>query len=589
MTPALIAIGFPLDPALEGEWEYVTAVASESDRISTLNGTPWNPPLNSGSFLVGKCARDFLAHQHYTFRYFSRKSAEFPPSEGHWGGLSDTAAAALALARQPVSLPGDAPVLLISCACNFPPGFGLRGELAPIPGATAESLGHKWGAVKANRKIIGLVLVKQDADLLKSHLERKGEGVFQPISLTSGIIATLVERSSPAIVSCESDQLPLLAAELGIQPAFFECGSPAVGPASQAPLGLDSPRTAVANAVNGFGEPPKPGHVRGLVLGIVLLLCAAVALIPSLRERAIALFSPSPPHSSGPSCEALIAEIDLDAPAKSLHKVLTEADTMSEVSRLTCFLKSLRNANERGALPRVVFGVNGVFRLGRERLYFPELARAVLGAISGEFDSNEAYAIYSHYYSPLDLADLRRLKVGTDSDAFSGYSKRLRAVDSWLEHLANPRAIGWGWTPPWIGKEGRLVTEEGDWLTTLVGEWQKIQYTMHGSLSGGIWESKDREILDEMRVPGWKTAVTARNWTGALLGGRYAALVRRQTPVVKGGPIPFEFSPCVAGSSDADRSCFAQGSDRCVDGICVTDADDATWELRNKYGTWGDD
>lgn len=170
--------------------------------------------------------RIFSTKRGFNFYHATEQQSGSKPTP--WAGYSDTAASLLALAQSQVAQ--DAPIVLISCECDFSRSGEFRGaKLSPVSvsrdsEANANALMQKWAAATQSEiPILALVLFQSDAELLADSLYKRATPV-QIEGLSDFNLSKYIgkQRQCPMLVSVQADDLPMLAAKLGINPQAFE-------------------------------------------------------------------------------------------------------------------------------------------------------------------------------------------------------------------------------------------------------------------------------------------------------------------------------------------------------------------------------
>lgn len=151
-----------------------------------------------------------------------------------YSGISNRAACALALAQTDISEVASvfhaAPIILVSCNCDFTPEGQFSGALlAPVSLHDTEednraALMEKWTAAsQAKLRVMGLVLYYRDAALLARALYK--QNVTPPtIPIESLNVDDLRSNTAcwPALIIVEKYDLPILAKKLGANHSIFE-------------------------------------------------------------------------------------------------------------------------------------------------------------------------------------------------------------------------------------------------------------------------------------------------------------------------------------------------------------------------------
>lgn len=226
-----IQIGFPL--ATE-QWEFVlvksTNLSDSWQGWLSAGGT--GPHANKvdihtiGAGIVKRFNNHFTAKK--GFRFFHVAEDQKGHSPAQWDEQSDTAACTLALAQPDVS--NYAPIILVSCGCDFSPEVGLSGALlCPVsdsasPRANGSALSQKWmSALQRQESIVGLVLFDSDATLLVKWLKENGDKIPQIIAINDLDVMQLLTlpRSWPVLITVGKGDLSELAERLGIDGTPF--------------------------------------------------------------------------------------------------------------------------------------------------------------------------------------------------------------------------------------------------------------------------------------------------------------------------------------------------------------------------------
>ncbi len=227
-----IQIGFPLAAK---SWEFV--IVRSSHLAESLQGwitAPASGPIatkvpiqNLGGGTVLHFNDHFTTRQGFRFFHVADNMPERSPSR--WEGHSDTAACALALAQSKVS--PDAPIILVSCNCDFTPEGRLNGAiLSPVSDSDAlhengEALFQKWqSATQKKEPVVGLVLFESDVAVLLHELKSRRQKTpsVTPIANLDVMQLLTLPRSWPALISVGEGDLPLLAEKLGIDGTAFK-------------------------------------------------------------------------------------------------------------------------------------------------------------------------------------------------------------------------------------------------------------------------------------------------------------------------------------------------------------------------------
>lgn len=266
-----IQIGFPL--AVE-PWEFV--IVRSSPLVESMQG--WLTATASGPHATKIALHDrgggtvlhfndfFTTKQGFRFFHVANNMKELSPKR--WNGHSDTAACALALAQSKVS--PDAPIILVSCSCDFTKEGRLSGALlSPVSDSdsiteNAKALYQKWkSATQKNEPVVGLVLFETDVAILIGDLTTRRERIpaVVPIADLDVLQLLTLPRSWPALISVDERDLPLLAEKLGIDGAAFK-------------------PTAESNG-NNEPLPPPPNGPTGQV-GTILTLSTSQKLSKAL-------------------------------------------------------------------------------------------------------------------------------------------------------------------------------------------------------------------------------------------------------------------------------------------------------------------
>lgn len=229
-----IQLGFPL--AVE-PWEFVvvksTLKADSLQQWLTPDRTAPHPKLANIADVGAGTVLDFNKKTHATgksFHFYHVSEVTSGRLPSRWAGLSDTAACTLALA-QPQELSDDAPIILISCRCDFTPEIRPSGALLlPVSDsvndkANGQALFQKWqSATQKKEPVVGLVLFESDVYILLEELQsrRLKKPSVIPIADLDVMQLLTLPRSWPALISVGEYDLVQLAERLGIDGTPFK-------------------------------------------------------------------------------------------------------------------------------------------------------------------------------------------------------------------------------------------------------------------------------------------------------------------------------------------------------------------------------
>ena len=209
----MFRIGFPVD-AGTAELSFMVLVRlCVGERHSCKHGGTSGLRDRSGAkFIFERCPGDIQKRYCFEFEIQPLTCPKIRPDTLCDVGYSDAAACAVAVAlgeRSGADQGGDDPLVLISCACGYSNlGCGIANlQLERVtdkftPCRAGNSLVNKWHAAVAHHAL-ALVLHEDDAAILAEALQRKA----LPLSENCFRIPS---QPLPLLVSCRSDQLPLL-------------------------------------------------------------------------------------------------------------------------------------------------------------------------------------------------------------------------------------------------------------------------------------------------------------------------------------------------------------------------------------------
>lgn len=227
-----IQLGFPL--AVE-PWEFVlvkSTLTAESLQgwLTASAAAPHATRVhiaNLGAGTVLHFNNYFTTKQGFRFYHIADTRSDAHPAR--WEGHSDTVACTLALAQSKVS--SDAPIILISCNCDFTPEGRLSGALlspvsdSDIPPENGQALYQKWrSALQRQESIVGLVLFESDIAILLEELQKRRQKAPPVIPIAELDVMQLLTlpRSWPALISVGEGDLVQLAERLGIDGTPFK-------------------------------------------------------------------------------------------------------------------------------------------------------------------------------------------------------------------------------------------------------------------------------------------------------------------------------------------------------------------------------
>ncbi len=225
-------LGFPVDMEEESHCIAVNIIRSVVHNCTDCQTSQGLVP-NSGAAFAWERAIDLHTYYRLQFTIFP-KEMRYPdkkPDTLFTEGNSDFAACALTIAQNlDIAKLQHAPLVLLSCSYRtetYPLAQGLRNIKLDkvtnhIKASAQQSLLNKWQAA-CTANALALVLYETDASLLHEKLQEKDIQHEPILPLNQNTFAKLSQqpRNTPAIVSCQDKDLPLLAKALGISPALF--------------------------------------------------------------------------------------------------------------------------------------------------------------------------------------------------------------------------------------------------------------------------------------------------------------------------------------------------------------------------------